>query len=122
MRACSRCAEGSPSSPGSCLWPPRCSPSARYYLPRDDVNFAALSPSSNHSLCPYKGVADEYWNVTGQPEGTNAAWSYSNPFPAVEKVKGRVAFYNELVDITVDGIAQERPVSVFSSQANRPVS
>lgn len=95
---------------------------ARYYLPRDDVNFAALSPSSNHSLCPYKGVADEYWNVTGQPEGTNAAWSYSNPFPAVEKVKGRVAFYNELVDITVDGIAQERPVSVFSSQANRPVS
>jgi len=45
---------------------------------------------------------------TGKPEGTNAAWSYSNPFPAVEKVKGRVAFYNELVDITVDGIAQER--------------
>ena len=94
----------------------------RYYVPRDDVNFDALSPSPNHSLCPYKGSADQYWDVTGHPDAANAAWSYSSPLPAVGRIKDRVAFYNELVDIAVDGVHQERPVSVFSSRANRPVS
>lgn len=94
----------------------------RYYLPRDDVNFDALSPSSNQSRCPYKGVADQYWDVTDQSEAANAAWSYSEPFPAVGKIKGMIAFYNEFVDIQIDNLDQERPVSVFSSKANRPGS
>ncbi len=94
----------------------------RYYLTRADVNFDALSSSANTSHCPYKGVADQYWDVTGQPETANVAWSYSDPFPAVGKIQDRVAFYNELVDITVDDVAQDRPISVFSSKANRPTS
>jgi uncharacterized protein (DUF427 family) len=94
----------------------------RYYLPTQDVNFDALAPSSNTSMCPYKGIADRYWNAAGEPGEANVAWSYSQPFAAVEKVKDRVAFYNELVDVTIDGVAQDRPVSVFSTQANRPVS
>jgi uncharacterized protein (DUF427 family) len=92
----------------------------RYYLPRDDVNFEALSPSSNRSVCPYKGFANEYWDIIGHPEAANAAWSYAHPFPAVRKVKDMVAFYNELVDHTVDDVRQERPVSVFSSSKHRP--
>lgn len=94
----------------------------RYYLPREDVHLDLLSPSSNRSQCPYKGEADHYWNVEGPREAKNVAWSYTAPFPAVEKVAGRVAFYNELVDITIDGILQQRPVSVFSTAANRPGS
>ena len=94
----------------------------RYYLPREDVNFDALSPTSNTSMCPYKGFAEEYWDVTGHPEVPNLAWSYARPFPAVEKIKDRVAFYNEMVDTTVDGVPQQRPVSVFSSRTNRPGS
>ncbi len=31
-----------------------------------------------------------------------------------------VAFCNEPVDIEVDGAAQDRPASIFSSRANRP--
>jgi hypothetical protein len=31
-----------------------------------------------------------------------------------------VAFYNELVDLTVDGVALARPESVFSARAARP--
>ncbi len=93
----------------------------RYYLPREDVNIDALSPSTNHSLCPYKGVADQYWDVRGQPAARNIAWSYAKPFPAVGKVADKIAFYNELVDITVDDRPQQRPVSVFSQAANRPV-
>jgi uncharacterized protein (DUF427 family) len=94
----------------------------RYYLPREDVDLAALEPTSNHSLCPYKGVADEYWSVTGRPDATDVVWSYSAPLPAVGKVAGRMAFYNELVDLTVDGVRQPRPQSVFSAKANRPTS
>ena len=94
----------------------------RYYLPREDVDTAVLEPTSNRSLCPYKGVADAYWSVTGRPDATNVAWSYSAPFPAVAKVAGLISFYNELVDITVDGVRQPRPRSVFSARANRPTS
>ncbi|MCW2768685.1 MAG: hypothetical protein JWQ91_1690 [Aeromicrobium sp.] len=92
----------------------------RYYLPREDVNLEALTPSSNRSHCPYKGIADQYWSVTGNPDAVDIAWSYSAPLPAVEKVAGRVAFYNELVDITVDGAPQPRPTSPFSAKEHRP--
>ena len=94
----------------------------RYYLPRSDVNFDALEPSGNRSRCPYKGAAGEYWSVRGNPEAQHVAWSYAEPFPAVGKIAGLVAFYNEMVDIVVDGVPQERPVTVFSARAHRPVS
>ena len=94
----------------------------RYYLPREDVNQAVLASTSNRSRCPYKGVADEYWSVPGQPGGNDVCWSYSQPLPAVAKVAGLMAFYNELVDITVDGVRQQRPESPFSVQANRPTT
>lgn len=94
----------------------------RYYLPREDVDHGALEPTSNESLCPYKGVADEHWSVTGQPEATDVVWSYSAPLAAVAKVASLMAFYNELVDITVGGVRQPRPKSPFSTKANRPAS
>ena len=94
----------------------------RYYFPPDDVRLDLLRPSDNRSRCPYKGSAYRYWSLPGVAEGDNIAWTYPDPFPAVGKIAGRVAFYNELVDITVDGVAQERPVSVFSRRTNRPVT
>jgi uncharacterized protein (DUF427 family) len=60
--------------------------------------------------------------VTGRPDATDVVRSYSAPLPAVEKVAGRMAFYNELVDLIVDGVRQPRPESVFSARANRPTS
>lgn len=91
----------------------------RYYLPRDDVRLDLLAPTANTSVCPYKGEADGYWTYAGPPELRNIAWSYSSPAPAVGRVAGRIAFYNEVVDITVDGVPQERPVSPFSVPAHR---
>jgi uncharacterized protein (DUF427 family) len=94
----------------------------RYYLPRDDVAFDVLTATSNRSLCPYKGTADEYWDVAGVEDARNIAWSYSTPYPAVAKIRDRVAFYNELVDIVVDGVEQPRPESPFTTRAHRPGS
>jgi uncharacterized protein (DUF427 family) len=94
----------------------------RFYLPADDVDFGMLTESPNRSFCPYKGVAERYWDAGGDERVPNVAWSYAQPYPAVEKIKDRIAFYNELVDITVDGVEQPRPVSVFSDRQNRPGS
>ena len=94
----------------------------RYYLPREDVDFSVLESTTNRSHCPYKGYAEEYWSVVGQPDASNIAWSYSAPLPAVAKIAGLVAFYNEIVDITVDGVLQSRPESPFSAKANRPTA
>ncbi|VXA96903.1 DUF427 domain-containing protein [Aeromicrobium sp. 9AM] len=94
----------------------------RYYLPRSDVRLDALEPSGNRSRCPYKGAAVEYWSVRDHADAQHVAWSYADPYAAVGKIAGRVAFYNELVDIAIDGVPQERPVSVFSSPSHRPVS
>src|SRR5205823_1420906 len=81
----------------------------RYYLPAADVRLEAMTPTDNRSHCPYKGDADRYWDVSGRPDARNVAWSYSAPSPAVAAVQDRIAFYNELVDITVDSVAQPRP-------------
>ena len=92
----------------------------RFYLPEEDISTEALEPSRTTSFCPYKGAADRYWSVRGRPDATDIAWSYAAPFPAVGKIAGRVAFYNELVDLTVDGVRLERTDSPFSSRAHRP--
>lgn len=92
----------------------------RYYVPRSDVRLDRLEPTDNRSRCPYKGAAEEYWSVRERPDAANVAWSYEAPLPAVGKVAGMIAFYNEMVDITVDDVLQQRPVTVFSSPVHRP--
>lgn len=90
----------------------------RYYIPREDVRLDLLTPTDLHTGCPYKGTA-EYWSLTdGGPDvPPDIAWSYPDPIPAVQTIRGHIAFYNEAVDITVDGERQERPVTVFTRSA-----
>lgn len=95
----------------------------RFYLPRYDVRLDLLVPGSAESHCPYKGFARSYWDLPGDDADesiTGIAWSYADPYPAVAAITDRVAFYNELVDIEVDGQPRERPRSVFSEKSNRP--
>ncbi len=84
----------------------------RYYFPPEDVRFDELTAVEHVTGCPYKGIADRYWS---RPGLDNFAWSYREPTPAVGRIKDRVAFYNELVDITVDGVLEPRPQSPFST-------
>ncbi|GAA5048573.1 DUF427 domain-containing protein [Nocardia callitridis] len=87
---------------------------ARYYLPLTDVRQDLLRPSDSHSGCPYKGTAD-YWNVRiGDTEYADYVWGYRTPLPESAKVAGLVCFYNEKVDIYVDGELQDRPRTPFS--------
>jgi uncharacterized protein (DUF427 family) len=86
----------------------------RYYLPKTHVRLDLLVPSGTVSHCPYKGRA-EHWSVRA-PDGVHddLAWSYRTPLPESQKVAGLIAFYNEKVDIHVDGVLQERPSTKFS--------
>jgi hypothetical protein len=58
--------------------------------------------------------------LTGKPDhfdfGDNdaVAWTYDEPEREVAPIAGRVAFYNERVDLEVDGEPQQRPVTPFS--------
>ena len=81
----------------------------RFYLPREDVR-ADLEPSDRLSYCPYKGQAS-YWSAGGQRD---VAWTYADPLPDAVALAGLVAFYDERVDVVLDGERRERPVTVFS--------
>ncbi|WP_206025799.1 DUF427 domain-containing protein [Rhodococcus sp. 14C212] len=80
----------------------------RYYIPPADVDFSVLEETELHTSCPYKGTA-RYWSFTGSPRAENVAWSYPDPLPAVAPIAGHVAFYNEAVDLVVDGVPLARP-------------
>ncbi|MFE7991617.1 DUF427 domain-containing protein [Streptomyces shenzhenensis] len=93
----------------------------RYYLPREDVRLDLFRPTDHSTGCPYKGTA-AYWSwrgAAGVPP--DVVWSYPDPLPAVAAVKGLLAFYNEAVDITVDGVRLERPSTHFGrAPSGRP--
>jgi uncharacterized protein (DUF427 family) len=86
----------------------------RYYVPKTHVRMDLLTPTDSVSRCPYKGQA-EYWSVRAQ-DGVydDVAWSYRAPFAESHKIAGLIAFYNEKIDINVDGVLQKRPVTKFS--------
>jgi len=87
----------------------------RFYLPLTDVRLDLLRPSALVTHCPYKGAAT-YWDVVLESGVVhpNLAWSYRSPLPESQKVTGLAAFYDEKVDVTLDGQPQERPRTHFS--------
>jgi uncharacterized protein (DUF427 family) len=87
----------------------------RYYIDKTDIAFGHLESSDTQTLCPYKGVTSEYWSVRiGEQLHPDLAWGYHYPLPAVAPIAGTVAFYNEKLDITVDGVKLDRPQTPFS--------
>ncbi len=85
----------------------------RYYLPKTDVRLDLLAPTETVPACPYKGTA-RYWAVkVGGDVHDDAVWAYDNPLPESAAIAGLVSFYNERVDIHVDGELQERPRTKF---------
>lgn len=61
----------------------------RWYLPREDVRMDLLTPSENHTVCAYKGVAS-YFSVDGAPD---VGWFYPEPLHDALPVKDLVCFW-----------------------------
>ena len=86
----------------------------RYYLNRTETNFEHLVPTGTVTECPYKGTTSGYWSV--RADGSvypDIAWSYDFPTRQLQPIAGLIAFYNEKVDIFLDGQLLERPKTHF---------
>lgn len=82
----------------------------RYYIPREDVRMELLTSTDKETECPFKGSAS-YWSVGVTP---NLAWSYEDPIEGAKGIAGLLCFYNEKVDLEVDGELQSRPETPWS--------
>jgi uncharacterized protein (DUF427 family) len=87
---------------------------ARHYMPLTDVRMDLLRQSATVTHCPYKGAAG-YWSVdAGHGVHEDLVWIYRMPLPESQKIAGLVCFYDEKVDVYLDGELQERPKTPFS--------
>jgi uncharacterized protein (DUF427 family) len=92
----------------------------RYYIPPEDVRLDLMEESPKRTVCPYKGEA-RYWTYPGPESGRNVAWSYDRRYLDATQIHGLVSFFNERVDVSVDGVLQARPVTPWSRpQDSRP--
>jgi uncharacterized protein (DUF427 family) len=82
----------------------------RFYLPREDV-VVRLDHSDTVSYCAYKGRAT-YYSVPDGPK--DVAWTYHEPLHDAEPVRDRICFFDERLDVIVDGERRDRPVTPWS--------
>jgi uncharacterized protein (DUF427 family) len=82
----------------------------RWYIPPADVRLDALEQSGTVTRCAYKGLAT-HWHALGHED---VAWSYPEPQHDAEPVRDMIAFYDERVDVEIDGEAQVRPSTQWS--------
>src|SRR5262249_38514179 len=87
---------------------------SHYYMPKLDVHMDLLEPSESVTRGPYKGVA-RYWSARlGDKLVKDIVWSYPAPISECTRIENLLSFYNEPVDVYVDGTLQDRPVTPFS--------
>jgi uncharacterized protein (DUF427 family) len=80
----------------------------RFYFPREDLK-VDVEPTSQRTYCPYKGEAS-YWAFdVGGRTIENLLWSYEDPLEDAAKLSGLMALFDEVVDVTLDGVPRERP-------------
>jgi len=85
----------------------------RWYLPREDVA-AELEPTDTVTRCPYKGTAGYYAvSVPGGETVKDLIWYYEQPLRAVDLIAGRLCFFNERVDVEIDGEPERRPETAW---------
>jgi uncharacterized protein (DUF427 family) len=79
----------------------------RYYLPKTDVRMDLLTATDLETHCPYKGTANYYTVDVAGESHPNVVWWYKHPIRESAEIAGYVSFYNERVDIRVDGLPEE---------------
>jgi uncharacterized protein (DUF427 family) len=67
-------------------------------------NQPLLLHSDTSTVCPYKGQASYYHLSIGVKLIEDAVWYYTYPTPESAPIQNRLCFYNEKVDVFVDGV------------------
>jgi uncharacterized protein (DUF427 family) len=74
----------------------------RLYVPLEDLRGDLLERTDHSTHCPFKGDAS-YWSVrVGDRVAENAVWTYEEPLPAAEWLRGLVSVYPERMDAWFD--------------------
>ncbi|KAH7393238.1 hypothetical protein BKA64DRAFT_724394 [Cadophora sp. MPI-SDFR-AT-0126] len=84
----------------------------RHYLPPTCVNWEFLRKSHTETYCPYKGKANYYHVTVNGKDYRDLVWYYKNPTTESSQIAGYLCFYNEKVDIWVDGVMEEKESGV----------
>jgi uncharacterized protein (DUF427 family) len=71
----------------------------RWYVPRADVDSAALEQVDRQTFCPYKGLCS-YYDIG---DAHQAGWSYRDPYREVERIGDFISFEPDKVTVTIDG-------------------
>jgi uncharacterized protein (DUF427 family) len=79
----------------------------RYYLPLPDVRLDLLEPSDTTTRCPYKGTASYYSLRVGEERHEDLVWYYPAPLSESIRIAGLVCFYDDRVELLVDGEHRE---------------
>lgn len=69
------------------------------YFPRADVSMEYLARTDRSTHCPFKGDATYFTIAMDGAIAENAAWSYEAPFPAMDQIRDRLAFYPSQVEV-----------------------
>jgi uncharacterized protein (DUF427 family) len=69
------------------------------YFPRADVAMEYMSRTDRSTHCPYKGDAAYYTVLMDGQFADNAVWTYEQPYPAMEAIAERLAFYPDKVEV-----------------------
>lgn len=83
----------------------------RWYMPAEDVRTELLVDSETRSGCAYKGSASYLSLRDAGEEGKDLVWYYPDPTRDADRLRDLLCFWNERVDIEVDGEAVDRPVT-----------
>jgi uncharacterized protein (DUF427 family) len=89
----------------------------RWYIPPSDVRAELLADSAKTTGCAYKGFASYKHVKTSAGAEEDVVWYYEDPTREAAPIRGLLAFFNERVDIEVDGELQERPLTQWSPRA-----
>lgn len=68
------------------------------YIPRADADMTLLVRTDHATYCPYKGDCAYYSIPSAGERGTNAVWTYEQPYDAVAVIKEHLAFYPDRID------------------------
>lgn len=89
----------------------------RAYLAPGDVHLDATA-SDLHTDCPYKGTASYLSATVNGTVYENIAWFYPDPIWQAAPIRDRICFFDEKVDILIDGVLQDRPRTHFATDVD----
>ena len=64
-----------------------------HYFPESALNRDFVTFSNHKTSCPWKGQASYYSLLVNGELNPDAAWTYTDPKPEADMVRGRVAFW-----------------------------